>query len=49
MDTRGTFPGVKRTGREVDHSSPSSGEVKSAWSYPSTPQYAFTAWSSVKK
>jgi hypothetical protein len=28
---------VKRTGREVDHSSPSTGEVKNEWSYTSTP------------
>jgi hypothetical protein len=30
--------GVKRPEREVDHSSPPSGEVKNAWSYTSTPQ-----------
>jgi hypothetical protein len=29
--------GVKRPGREVDHSPPSSAEVKNAWSYTSTP------------
>jgi hypothetical protein len=28
MDIRGSFPGVKRPGREVDHSPPSSAEVK---------------------
>jgi hypothetical protein len=28
MGTRGSFPGVKRPGREADHSSPSSVEVK---------------------
>jgi hypothetical protein len=28
MGTRGSFPGVKRPGREADHSSPSSAEVK---------------------
>jgi hypothetical protein len=32
---------VKRPGREADHSPPSSAEVKNAWSYTSTPQYAF--------
>jgi hypothetical protein len=32
---RGTFPGVKRPGREVYHSLPSSAEVKNEWS--STP------------
>jgi len=30
-------PGAKRPGREVDHSPPSSAEVKNAWSYTSTP------------
>jgi hypothetical protein len=28
-------------GREADHSPPSSAEVKNAWSYASTPPYAF--------
>jgi hypothetical protein len=28
MGTRGYFPGVKRLGREADHSPPSSAEVK---------------------
>jgi hypothetical protein len=32
---------VKRAGREADRSPPSNGEVKKAWSYTSTPQYAF--------
>jgi len=36
--------GVKRPGREVDHSPPSSAEVKNEWSYTSTPQYAFMTW-----
>jgi hypothetical protein len=40
---------VKRPGREADHSPPSSAEVKNAWSYTSTPQYAFMAWWSLKK
>jgi hypothetical protein len=40
--------GVKRLGREADHLPPSSAEVTSAWSYNSTPQYAFMAWCSVK-
>jgi hypothetical protein len=40
--------GVKRPGREADHSSPSSAEVKNAWSYTSTPQYVFMAWCLVK-
>jgi len=30
-------PGVKRLGREADHSPPSSAEIKNAWSYTSTP------------
>jgi hypothetical protein len=30
-------PGVKRPGREADHSHPSSAEAKSEWSYTSTP------------
>jgi hypothetical protein len=29
--------GIKRPGCEADHSSPSSAEVKNAWSYTSTP------------
>jgi hypothetical protein len=37
MDTGGSFPGVKRPGREADHSPPSSAEVKNTWSYTSTP------------
>jgi hypothetical protein len=34
--------GVKLPGREADHSPPSSAEVKTTWSYTSTPPYAFT-------
>jgi hypothetical protein len=30
--------GVKRPGREADHSPPSSAEVKNAWNYTFTPQ-----------
>jgi hypothetical protein len=40
--------GVKRLGYEDDHSPPPSSEVKNAWSYTSTPQYAFMAWCLVK-
>jgi hypothetical protein len=40
-------PWVKRPGRDADHSPPSSAEVN-AWSYTSTPQYAFMAWCLVK-
>jgi len=41
-------PGVKRPGREADHSPPSSAEVKSAWMYTSTPPYVFMPWYFVK-
>jgi hypothetical protein len=36
-------PGVKRQGREADHSPPASAEVKKMWIYRSTPPYAFKA------
>jgi hypothetical protein len=43
---------VKRPGREADHSSPSSADVKNVWSnvwsYTSATQYIFMAWCSVK-
>jgi hypothetical protein len=42
------FLGVKRPGRESDHSPPSSAEVKNTWSYTSASQYVFMAWCSVK-
>jgi hypothetical protein len=48
MGTRGSFPGVKWPRREADHSSPPSAEVKNAWSYISTPQYAFITCCLVK-
>jgi hypothetical protein len=32
-----------RPGREADHSSPTSAEVKKMWIYTSTPPYAFMA------
>jgi hypothetical protein len=35
--------GVKRPGREADHSPPASVEVKRMWIYTSTPSYAFMA------
>jgi hypothetical protein len=35
VDTRDSFPGVKRPGVKLTH--PSSGEVKNAWSYTSVP------------
>jgi hypothetical protein len=38
MGTGGALSlGVKRPGREADHSPPSSAEVKNAWNYTSTP------------
>jgi hypothetical protein len=40
--------GVKRPGHEADLSPPSSAEVKNAWRYSSTPQYALIPWCSVK-
>jgi hypothetical protein len=39
--------GVKRPGREANHSLPSSAEIKNAWSYIPLPQYSFMAWCSV--
>jgi hypothetical protein len=36
-------PGVKRTGREADHSPPASAEVKQMSNYTSTPPYTFKA------
>jgi hypothetical protein len=35
--------GVKLPGREADHSSPTTAEVKKMWVYTSTPTYAFMA------
>jgi hypothetical protein len=43
MGTGSSFPGVKLPGREVDHSTPTSAEVKKMWIYISTPPYAFMA------
>jgi hypothetical protein len=36
-------PGLKRPGREADHSPPTSAEVKNTWIYTSTSPYAFMA------
>jgi hypothetical protein len=41
--------GAKRPGHEAYHSPPSSAEVKNAWSYTFTPQYASMVRCSVKK
>jgi hypothetical protein len=37
MGTGGSFPGVKRPGREADHSPSTSAEVKKKWIHTSTP------------
>jgi hypothetical protein len=47
-DTEDSFWGVKRPGREADHSPQPSAEVKNAWSYISTPEYVFMAWYLIK-
>ena len=39
-----TLTGIKRTGGEINHSPPSSVEIKNEWSYTSTPLYALMAW-----
>jgi hypothetical protein len=44
MCTAGSSSGIKRQGRETDHSPSSRDEVKNAWSYTFTPQYFFIAW-----
>jgi hypothetical protein len=41
--TGGSFPEVKRQGREADHSPPPSADVKKMWIYTSTPPYVFMA------
>jgi hypothetical protein len=43
MGTWVSFPGVKRQGREADHSPLTSAEVKKMWIYTSTPPYVFMA------
>lgn len=40
---RGSLPAIRPQGRDVDHSSPSNTEVKSAWSF-SFPLSALMAW-----
>jgi hypothetical protein len=42
VGTAGTFLGIKRLGREADHSAPSA-EVKNGWSYSSFPLCALLA------
>jgi hypothetical protein len=46
--TRNCFLGVKRPGREADHSPPSSAEVMNSWSYP-FPPYAFIPFTVVSR
>jgi hypothetical protein len=48
MGTRGSFPVGKAVGAWSCQSPPSRAEVKSTWSYTSTPPYASTAWCLVK-
>jgi hypothetical protein len=36
-------PGLKRPGREADHSPPASAKIKKMWIYTFTPPYAFMA------
>jgi hypothetical protein len=43
MGTGVLSQGIKRPGREADHSPQASAEVKNAWIYTSTPPYAFMA------
>jgi hypothetical protein len=40
--------GVKQPGRETDHSSPASTQVKKTWVYTSTPPYVFKAYCLIK-
>ena len=42
MDTSGSLYGVKRSGREADHSTPSIDKVKNVWSY--TSLHVVPAW-----
>jgi hypothetical protein len=44
MGTGVLSAGVKRSGREANHSSPYSDEVKNEWSCTSTTPYVFLAW-----
>jgi len=39
-----SFPGLKRSGRDVDHSAPSSADVKNEWTFTSPPLHAFMVW-----
>jgi hypothetical protein len=41
---RGSFSGKKRSGRDLDHSPPTSTDVKIEWSYTASLQNAFITW-----
>jgi hypothetical protein len=43
VDEGDSFPGLKRHGRETDHSPSSSAKVENVWSYSSTP----TIWNKI--
>jgi hypothetical protein len=43
MGTGDSFPGVKRQGREADHSPPTGAEVKKMWISTSTSPYVLMA------
>jgi hypothetical protein len=43
MGIRDSSPGIKRPGREANHSPTADAEVKEMWIYTSTPAYAFIA------
>jgi len=49
MGTVGCFCGVKRPGRNANHSPPFSVEVKDVWSIAPVLHYVFTAWCLVKQ
>jgi hypothetical protein len=43
IGTGARSPGVKRPGRETDHSTPTNAEVKKIWIYTFTPPYSYMA------
>jgi hypothetical protein len=47
MDARALSAGVKPQ-HEADQSPPSGAEVKNAWNFISSPQYAFMVWCFIK-
>jgi hypothetical protein len=48
MDVMDSFLRGKVSRAKVDHSSPSSAEIKNAWSYTSIPSYVFLVWCLIK-